>query len=170
VRDPALTLLRIDLDKVEYRRSQTVSARVRTLRTDYTGASGVEVALELRPVEVSESAAPLRAQKVTSSGDGEAHVEFAGLDPGAYRLLGRATLDGRAAEERATFVVRAEGDLVEPPDAALRGGVARGGVDAAPKKRERVGASAIWSLLTRRPSSGPHDRLPRNLVARDETG
>ena len=67
VRDPALTLLRIDLDKVEYRRSQTVSARVRTLRTDYTGASGVEVALELRPVEVSESAAPLRAVKIWSS-------------------------------------------------------------------------------------------------------
>jgi hypothetical protein len=100
VRDPALTLLRIDLDKVEYCRSQTVSVRVRTLRTDYTGASGVEVALELRPVEVSESSAPLRAVKVTSSGDGDAHVEFAGLDPGAYRLLGRATLDGHAAEER----------------------------------------------------------------------
>ena len=161
VRDPALTLLRIDLDKVEYRRSQTVSARIRTLRTDYTGAPGVEVALELRPVEVSESSAPLRAQKVTSSGDGEAHVEFAALDPGAYRLLGRATLDGRAAEERATFVVRAEGhelDDVLAREEVLRelasasGGDFRAGSLANPSikppRKVRVGSLRtveIWS-------------------------
>jgi uncharacterized membrane protein len=109
VRDPALTLLHLDLDKVEYRRSQTVSARARTLRADYTGAAGVEVTLALRPVEAAESATPLRALKVTTGSDGEAHFELVGLDPGAYRLLGRATLDGRAVEERATFVIRAEG-------------------------------------------------------------
>jgi len=36
VRDPALTLLHIDLDRTEYRRGQTVSARVRTLHADYS--------------------------------------------------------------------------------------------------------------------------------------
>lgn len=161
VRDPALTLLHIDLDKVEYRRSQTVSARVRALRTDYTGAPGVEVSLELRPVESSESGAPLRAMKVSTSGDGEAQVELAGLEPGAYRLLGRATLDGRPAEERATFVIRAEGheldDVIAREDvlrelASLSGGDFRAGSLGSPAikppRKVRVGSLRtveIWS-------------------------
>ena len=41
VRDPALTLLRIELDRVEYRRGQPASARVRTLHADYTPAENV---------------------------------------------------------------------------------------------------------------------------------
>ena len=57
VRDPTLTHLRIDLDKVDYRRGQTVSLRVRTLRADYTPAATVNVALELRPAEAAEGAA-----------------------------------------------------------------------------------------------------------------
>jgi hypothetical protein len=70
VRDPALSLLRIELDKLEYRRGQTVSARVRTLRTDYTSAPGVEVALELRAAESGEGVAGLRSVKVKTGGDG----------------------------------------------------------------------------------------------------
>jgi uncharacterized membrane protein len=161
VRDPALTLLHIDLDKVEYRRSQTVAARVRTLRADYTGAAGIDVSLELRPVEAAEASAPLRALKLTSSGEGEAHAEFAGLEPGAYRLLGRATLDGRAVEERATFVIRAEGheldDVVARDDvlreiASTSGGDFRAGSLASPyvkpPRKVRVGSLRtveIWS-------------------------
>lgn len=123
VRDPALTLLHVDLDKVEYRRSQVVSARVRTLRTDYTPAPGVEVLLELRTVESGETGAPLRTQKVKTGPEGEALVELAGLEPGAYRLLGRATMDGRLAEERTTFVMRAEGHELD--DVIAREGVLR---------------------------------------------
>jgi len=161
VRDPALTLLHVDLDKVEYRRSQVVSARVRALRADYTPAAGVEVSLELRAVESGESGAPLRAQKVTTGSDGEAHVELAGLEPGAYRLLGRATMDGRLAEERATFVIRAEGhelDDVIARDEVLRelasasGGDFRAGSLASPSvkppRKVRVGSLRtveIWS-------------------------
>jgi uncharacterized membrane protein len=160
VRDPALTLLRIDLDKLEYRRSQTVSARVRALRSDYTGASGVEVALELWPAE-SESASPLRSQKVTTGRDGTAQVELAGLEPGAYRLVGRATLDGRLVEERETFVMRAEGhelDDVIAREEVLReiaeasGGDFRNGSLGSPRikppRKVRVGSLRtveIWS-------------------------
>jgi uncharacterized membrane protein len=161
VRDPALTLLHVDLDKVEYRRSQTVSARVRTLRTDYTPAAGVEVSLELRAVDAGEGGTPLRAQKVTTGPDGESHVELAGLEPGAYRLIGRATLDGRLSEERATFVIRAEGheldDVVARQDvlselASASGGDFRVGSLASPRvkppRKVRVGSLRtveIWS-------------------------
>ena len=41
VRDPALTLLRVELDRVEYRRGQAAAARVRTLHADYTPAADV---------------------------------------------------------------------------------------------------------------------------------
>ena len=123
VRDPTLTHLRIDLDKVEYRRGQTVSLRVRTLRADYTPAAGVEVTLELQPAEAAESVASLRNLKVTTGGDGEAHFELGGLDPGAYRLVGRAILDGRAAEEQTTFVIHPEGHELD--DVVAREGVLR---------------------------------------------
>jgi uncharacterized membrane protein len=161
VHDPALTLLHLDLDKVEYRRSQTVSARVRTLRTDYSAAAGVEVALELRTVESEETAAPLRAQKVTTGADGEAQVELSGLETGAYRLLGRATLDGRPTEERATFVIRSEGheldDVIARDDvlhelASASGGELRSGTLGNPAvkspRKVRVGSLRtidIWS-------------------------
>ena len=88
-------------------------------------------------------------------------MEFAGLDPGAYRLLGRATLDGRAAEERATFVVRAEGheldDVLAREDvlrelASASGGDFRAGSLAnptiKPPRKVRVGSLRtveIWS-------------------------
>jgi uncharacterized membrane protein len=123
VRDPALSLLRLDLDKVEYRRGQSVSLLVRTLRSDFSPAPAVEVALELRAADAPESAKPLRTWKVTTGSEGEAHCDLPGLDPGAYRLAGHATLEGRATQELATFVIRPEGhelDDVVARDQVLR--------------------------------------------------
>ena len=161
VRDPALTHLRIDLDKVEYRRGQTVSLRVRTLRADYSPAAAVEVALDLRSVGAAETAAPLRTVAVTSSGEGEAHAELAGLEPGAYRLVGRAVLDGRPVEEQTTFVIRPEGheldDVVARTDvlreiATASGGEFRDGSfgdpTVRPPRKVRVGSLRtveVWS-------------------------
>jgi hypothetical protein len=45
------------------------------------------------------------------------------LPPGAYRVTGNATLDGRAATEEKTFVVRAEGRELD--DVAFRDRVLR---------------------------------------------
>jgi uncharacterized membrane protein len=161
VRDPALTLLRIDLDKAEYRRGQTVSARVRTLRADYTPAVAVDVALELRPAESAESSPAARTLKVTTGGEGDAHFDLAGLDPGAYRLVARATMDGRVAEERTTFVIRREGheldDVIAREDvlreiATVSGGEFRdgslGNPGVRPPRKVRVGSLRtieIWS-------------------------
>jgi len=111
---PCADLLHIDLDRTEYRRGQTVAARVRTLHADYSPAGRIAVTLDLLPAEdasggAGAAAKTLRALTVTTGEDGEAHAELAGLAAGAYRLIGRATLDGRAVEEQTTFVLRPEG-------------------------------------------------------------
>jgi hypothetical protein len=80
---------------------------------------------------------------------------------GAYRLIGRATLDGRAVEEQATFVLRPEGreldDVVSRDEvlrqiAAVTGGEFRVGTlgtpSIRPARQVRVGSLrtvAIWS-------------------------
>jgi len=124
VRDPALTLLHVGLDRNEYRRGQTVAARVRTLHADYAPAGRVEVGLDLLMAEEGQDGSkPVRNLSLTTGEDGEAHGELAGLDPGAYRLRARATVDGRSLEEQATFVLRPEGrelDDVVSRDQVLR--------------------------------------------------
>ena len=128
VRDPALTLLHLGLDRTEYRRGQTVALRVRTLHADYSPAARTDVRLELLPAEdasrgAGAGAPPVRSLAVTTGDDGEAHAELAGLPPGAFRLHGHATLDGRAVEEKITFVVRPEGHELD--DVVSRDGVLR---------------------------------------------
>jgi uncharacterized membrane protein len=123
VRDPALTLLRLELDRVEYRRSQPPSARIRAMHPDYSPAQNVDVVVDVRAADGDAQAAPLRHLDATTNQDGEAHVELGALPPGAYRLVGRATLDGRAVTEDKTFVVRAEGRELE--DVAFRDRVLR---------------------------------------------
>jgi uncharacterized membrane protein len=123
VRDPALTLLRIELDRVEYRRNQPPVARVRAMHGDYAPAIGVEVTLELRGAEGPADAKPLRTLTGTTNGEGETQIDLGALPPGAYRVAGRATVDGRPVAEEKTFVVRAEGrelDDVAARDKVLR--------------------------------------------------
>jgi uncharacterized membrane protein len=113
VRDPALTLLRVDLDKVEYRRGQAASVRVRARRADYTPAADLPVALQLFPAESAQRDKPLKTIEVTTNKEGEANFELGGLAPAAYRLVGQATVDGRPLSEEETFVVRPEGRELE---------------------------------------------------------
>jgi uncharacterized membrane protein len=123
VRDPALTLLRIELDRVEYRRNQPPVARVRAMHADYSPAENVEITLDVAPAEAGSDAKPLRSAKGTSAADGEAHIEIGALPPGAYRVSGHAVVDGRPVTEDKTFVVRAEGRELE--DVAARDRVLR---------------------------------------------
>jgi uncharacterized membrane protein len=128
VRDPALTLLRIELDRMEYRHHQPVAARVRAVHADYSPARDVEVPLEVRAAVPSSGAdakteRPLRALRAVTDAEGEAHVDIGALPPGAYRLSGRATIDGRAVAEEQTFVVRAGGPELD--DVAARDRVLR---------------------------------------------
>jgi uncharacterized membrane protein len=123
VRDPALTLLRIELDRVEYRRNQPPVARVRAMHGDYSPAQGVEVTLDVRAAEGPTDAKPLRALTGTTNADGEAQIDVGALPPGAYRVAGHASVDGHPVAEEKTFVVRAEGrelDDVAARDKVLR--------------------------------------------------
>lgn len=149
VRDPALTLLRVELDRTDTRRGQAVPVRLRSLHADYTPAGDVEIALEVIAVGAE---APARELRAVTGAQGEATIELADLPPGAYRLRARATIDGRAIEESRTLVVRPEGreleDVIARPDwlAALSeasGGEAYrdelGRAPIKPMRQERLG-------------------------------
>jgi hypothetical protein len=123
VRDPALTLLRLELDRMEYRRSQPPSVRIRAMHPDYSPAEKVDVVVEVSATDSDPQAKPLKHLETTTNQDGEAHADLGALAPGAYRVVGRATLDGRAVTEDKTFVVRAEGRELE--DVAFRDKVLR---------------------------------------------
>ncbi len=123
VRDPALTLLRLELDRMEYRRSQPPSVRIRAMHPDYSPAQKVDVAVDVVAAEGDPQGKPLKHVEATTNQDGEAHVDLGTLAPGAYRVTGRATLDGRPVTEDKTFVVRAEGRELE--DVAFRDRVLR---------------------------------------------
>ena len=123
VRDPALTLLRLELDRMEYRRSQPPSVRIRAMHPDYSPAQKVDITVDVGTADGDPQAKPLKHLEATTNQDGEAQVDLGTLPAGAYRVTGRATLDGRAVTEDKTFVVRAEGRELE--DVAFRDRVLR---------------------------------------------
>ena len=123
VRDPALTLLRLELDRLEYRRNQPITVRVRAMHADYSPAPDTEVSLAVLSTAATAEREPARSLQATTDADGEAHVDLGTLAPGAYRLIGRATIDGRAVTHEETFVVRAGGPELD--DVAARDKVLR---------------------------------------------
>jgi hypothetical protein len=123
VRDPALTLLRLELDRLEYRRNQPIAVRVRAMHADYSPAPAVEVVLTVVSTAAPADAEPARTLRATTDADGEAHVDVGTLPPGAYRLTGRANIDARSVTHDETFVVRAGGPELD--DVAARDKVLR---------------------------------------------
>jgi len=65
----------------------------------------------------------MRSLQARTDADGEAHVDIGTLPPGAYRLTGRATVDGRAVTHQEMLVVRAGGPELD--DVAARDKVLR---------------------------------------------
>ena len=123
VRDPALTLLRLELDRLEYRRNQPIAVRVRAMHADYSPAPDVEVTLAVVGAAAPAGSEPEHSLHATTDADGEAHVDVGTLPPGAYRLMGRATVDARPVSHEETFVVRAGGPELD--DVAARDKVLR---------------------------------------------
>jgi hypothetical protein len=95
------------------------------MHADYSPAPSVDVGVEVASADgnLDAHARPLRSLHVTTDGDGEAQVDVGALPPGAYRLTGRATIEGRVVTQDETFVVRAGGpelDDVGARDKVLR--------------------------------------------------
>jgi len=157
VHDPALTLLRVDFDRAEYRRHQSPSVRVRAMHPDYTAAVGVAVAVGVAPAEADEHTAPLRTFDVATDGEGEGHVDVGTLPPGAYRLTARATLDGRAVSEAKTFVVRAEGKELE--DVVFRDDVLREIADVGGGSYRRASLDGVTIREPREVRVGRHRQV-----------
>jgi uncharacterized membrane protein len=120
VRDPALTRLRVEPDRLEYHRGQVPSVRLRSLKLDYTPAPRVAVTLTLKAAE-GAGPKPLQTIKVMTGDEGEAQVELAAPPPGAYKVVGEGVIDGRPVSEEKTLIVREEGRELE--DVVFRGGV-----------------------------------------------
>ena len=121
VRDPALTLLRLELDRVEYRKGQPIGARVRTLHADYTRAANIDAELQLRTSTQTPDETPVKSWPVKTNSDGEGMVDIGELATGAYRLTAKATLDGRSLIEDKTLLIRPEGRELD--DIVARKGV-----------------------------------------------
>lgn len=160
VHDPALTLLRLELERDQVRRGQPLGVRVRALHADYTPAADVAVRVTVTPAEAPEGSKPLSEHRLTTNRDGEGHLVLSPGTPGAFRVAGVATIDGRAQTESKTFVVNAEGRELEDVvsrDTVLRelstltgGTFARelGDVPLRALREERVGSQRsieVWS-------------------------
>jgi len=157
VHDPALTLLRVEFDRAEYRRHQSPAVRVRAMHPDYTPANGVAVTTAVVGADAEEGAKPLRKLEVTTDGEGESRVDLGPLPPGAYKLTARATLDGRPVAESKTFVVRAEGKELE--DVIFRDDVLREIAQAGGGTYRRASLGGVSILDPREVRIGKHHQI-----------
>lgn len=131
IRDPSLRLLRVEPTDSEYRREQPVRVDLRALGPDYQPAPRAEITVSLsrigEPLSGAEPTGGARdAQKLTPQAltrtvrtdeDGTASVEWTSLPPGGYRVVARAVLSGRPADDSEVFLVRGADKEMEIPEA-----------------------------------------------------
>ncbi len=125
VRDPSLRLLRIETSDSEYNRGQPVRAELRAFGPDYRPAQKADINLSLTRItdEGGESAAvntPTAgnlARSLRTDEEGLASVEWDSLPPGGYRVVARAILGGRPAEDSEVFLIRGSSRELDDPEA-----------------------------------------------------
>ena len=126
VRDPSLRLLRVETGDAEYSRGQAVRADLRAFGPDYRPAQRADINVSLTRVTddggdgISATPAPAAgsyARSLRTDEDGVASVEWENLPPGGYRVVARAVLGGRPAEDSEVFLVRGSSRELETPEA-----------------------------------------------------
>lgn len=141
IQDPDLRNLHVDSDAVEYLPESPVRITVRLVGQDYKPLAKGNVALA-----ITRGADPKRAKRISNhnvavSDSGTQTTELGGLEPGVYRIVGRALIGGRQIEANDIFLVRDDTTELERPvgdPAALEaiakatGGEALGPVDQLP--------------------------------------
>lgn len=132
VHDPSLRQLRVETTETEYTKNQPVRAELRAFGADYRPAPRIEITVSLTQIASEQSigttqpAPPTReslTRSVRTDDEGTASVEWEGLPPGGYRMVARAVLQGRPAEDTEIFLVRGasrELDSLEGDDQLLR--------------------------------------------------
>ncbi len=107
VRDPELTTLGVTSDPPSVEPGKPVSISVVARTPDYQAAPGAIIDVELRSADDNKV---VGTQQVTAGSDGTVRVEFPPPAPGAYKVVGRASKDGRSLGESSDAVaVRAVG-------------------------------------------------------------
>ena len=175
VRDPSLSLLRIELDRATLAARGVLSARATAVGPDYRPVSGARIAFVLdrvpEPAGVGTPPAPPPAAPHEGTTDERGVLErtMADLPEGAYRLRARATLGGREVEDEVVLLVPgASAELADPAAhpatlaaiSAATGGEARAasagvaGLAMRPPREARVAAeedrplwASPWVLL-----------------------
>jgi uncharacterized membrane protein len=128
VRDPSLRLLRIETNDSEYNRGQPVRAELRAFGPDYRPAQRADINLSLTRItdvagESASAGAPPAGSLVRSlrtDEEGLASVEWDSLPPGGYRVVARAVLGGRPAEDSEVFLIRSSSRELDDPEANER--------------------------------------------------
>ena len=107
VRDPELTTLGVTADPPSVEPGKPVSISVVARTSDYQAAPGALIELELRSADDGKV---VGTQQVIAGSDGTMRVEFPPPPPGAYKIIGKASKDGRSLGESTDAVaVRAVG-------------------------------------------------------------
>lgn len=117
ISDPELRYLHVSSDAVEYPPETPIRLDVRLLDRDYTPLDGGEVTLEVvrgaDPRQVTQVAR--KTLRVGASGEGA--FEISGLEPGVYRVRGRAMVAGRPTTASDIFLVREAATEFDEPAA-----------------------------------------------------
>jgi hypothetical protein len=141
IQDPDLRNLHVDSDAVEYVPNAPVRVTVRLLGRDYQPLPSGAVSLVVKRGADPNTAEQVSAAKVMVGEDGTAVHELGGLQPGVYRVEGRATIAGRQVDATDIFLVRDGGSELDRPVGDLAtlesmsrttGGAALGPVDTLP--------------------------------------
>jgi hypothetical protein len=107
VRDPELTTLGVTADPPSVEPGKPVSISVVARTPDYQAAPGASIEVELRSADDGKV---IGTQQATAGSDGTVRVEFPPPAPGAYKVTGKASKDGRSLGESTDAVaVRAVG-------------------------------------------------------------
>jgi len=105
-RDPDLMPLQISADAPRFSTGKTVGATLKTRTADYAPAPHTRVSVELLS---SEKQQQIQKLEVETDTEGHAHLEFHGLDKGAYTLWARSVV---AAEQESqdAFIIEPLGE------------------------------------------------------------
>ncbi|MFZ5445446.1 MAG: glutamine amidotransferase [Myxococcota bacterium] len=117
VRDPDLTTLSVTADPSSVEPGKPVGVVVVARQPDYQPAPGAAISVQLIDADTGQ---PVATQTAEAGPDGTARVEFPAPEPGAYKVVGRATKGEQVLGESSDAVaVRAIGP--ELADARVNG-------------------------------------------------